>query len=69
MGASLSVQWLRSHIPSAGGLGLIPGQEPDPTHRNYEFARATEIEDPTCCSEDPEPPKLKNHSRGAKVGY
>ena len=23
---SLVVQWLRSHAPNAGGLGLIPGQ-------------------------------------------
>ena len=25
-GTSLVVQWLRLHAPSAGGLGLIPGQ-------------------------------------------
>ena len=25
-GISLVVQWLRLHVPSAGGLGLIPGQ-------------------------------------------
>ena len=29
-GTSLVVQWLRLHIPKAGGLGLIPGQELDP---------------------------------------
>ena len=26
-GASLVVQWLRLHIPNAGGTGSIPGQE------------------------------------------
>ena len=28
---SLVVQWLRLHAPNAGGLGLIPSQELDPT--------------------------------------
>ena len=27
LGASLVVQWLGFHAPSAGGLGSIPGQE------------------------------------------
>ena len=27
LGASLVVQWLRLHVPNAGGLGSIPGQE------------------------------------------
>ena len=26
LGTSLVVQWLRLHIPNAGGVGLIPGQ-------------------------------------------
>ncbi|TEA41560.1 hypothetical protein DBR06_SOUSAS6110029, partial [Sousa chinensis] len=26
LGASLVVQWLRFHVPSAGGPGLIPAQ-------------------------------------------
>lgn len=59
MGTSLSVQWLRSHIPNAGGLVLIPGQETDSTHHNYKFVCATEIEDPTHCSKDPALPRLK----------
>ena len=26
MGTSLVVQWVRLHVPNAGGLGSIPGQ-------------------------------------------
>ena len=33
-GTSLVVQWLRLHIPKAGDLGLIPGQELDFTRYN-----------------------------------
>lgn len=41
------------------GLRLDPGQETDPTHHNYEFACAREIEDPTHCSKDPALPRPK----------
>ena len=43
-GASLVVQWLRLHIPNAGGLGSIPGQGT----RSHE----PQLEDPSCLSED-----------------
>ena len=33
-GTSLVVQWLRLHAPNAGGPGLIPVREIDPTCRN-----------------------------------
>ena len=28
LGASLAIQWLRLHAPTAEGMGLIPGQGP-----------------------------------------
>ena len=33
-GTSLVVQWVRLHVPSAGGAGSIPGLELDPACRN-----------------------------------
>ena len=45
-GASLVVQWLRPCIPSAGGLGSIPGQG-----ANSHMLRASmKTKDPTWCT-------------------
>ena len=42
---SLMVQWLRFCAPNAGGPGLIPGQELDPTYHRSLHARR-KIKDP-----------------------
>ena len=47
-GNSLVVQWLRLHAPSAGGLGLIPGQETRSRMLQLKILGATMIKDPVC---------------------
>ena len=52
------VQWLRSHAPNAGGLGLIPGQRIR-SHMLHLRIRKLQLEilraatrDPACCNQD-----------------
>ena len=48
---SLVVPGLRLHAPSAGCLGLIPGQGTRPHTPNLKTSSAT-TNDPACCNED-----------------